>query len=138
MIMVWSGWGIQVPLYVVLAFFLATLGLTPLHLTAGLETAASIGLAGALSGGAIYLTAMKLESRPGRDFIDAQTNQRFTVKPSAGSFFFIPTRYWAFIVPLLAFLFAGFGMMNPSKAAAAPTEITEPASAPASAPATAT
>lgn len=138
MIMVWSGWGIQVPLYVVLAFFLAMFGLSPLHLAQGLEGAASIGLAGALAGGAIYFTARYLESKPGRDFIDAKTNERFTVKPSAGSFFFIPTRYWAFIVPLLGFLIGGYGMMTPARAAAEPTAIQEPAPAPVSAPATPT
>lgn len=131
MIMVWSGWGIQVPLYVVVAFFLATIGLTPLHLASGMETAASIALAGALAGGAIYLTALKLESRPGRDFIDANTNERFTVKPSAGSFFFVPTRYWAFIIPLLGFLMGGYGLMNPARATEPAAAVQEPASAPA-------
>lgn len=130
MIMVWSGWGIQVPLYVVLAFFLAMFGLSPLHLSEDMGMAASVALAGALAGGAIYFTARWQESKPGRDFIDAATNERFTVKPSAGSFFFIPTRYWAFIIPLLGFLIGGASWMNPAATLADPI----PASAPAANP----
>lgn len=128
MIMVWSGWGIQVPLYVVLAFFLAFLGLAPFHLTEDLAVGVAMALTGAVAGGAVYFTARWLESKPGREFIDAKTNERFTVKPSAGSFFFIPTRYWAFIVPLLGFVFGGAMIMSPPKPAPAPV----PASAPAS------
>lgn len=121
MIMVWSGWGIQVPLYVVAAFFLAMMGIAPLHLAGGLDIAASAALTGAIAGGAVYFTARAIESKPGRTFIDAGTNQSFEVKPSAGSFFFIPTRYWAFIIPLLAFLFAGSTMMDPDTPAPVPT-----------------
>lgn len=127
MIMVWSGWGIQVPLYVVVAFFVAMFGLSPLHLAEGTQMAAAFALTGALAGGAVYFTARYLEGKPGRDFIDAQTNQRFTVKPSAGSFFFIPTRYWAFIVPLLGFLIGGYSMMSPAKPLVDPIPTSAPA-----------
>lgn len=127
MIMVWSGWGIQVPLYVVVAFFVAMFGLSPLHLAEGTQMAAAFALTGALAGGAVYFTARYLKGKPGRDFIDAQTNQRFTVKPSAGSFFFIPTRYWAFIVPLLGFLIGGYSMMSPAKPLVDPIPTSAPA-----------
>ena len=124
---IWSGWGIQVPLYVVLAFFLVILGLTPFHLSDDLGVGVGMLLTGALAGGAIYFTARWQESKPGREFIDAKTNEHFTVRPSAGSFFFVPTRYWAFIVPLLGFILGGAMIMNPPPATAEPVPVSAPA-----------
>lgn len=112
MIIIWSGWGIQVPLYVVVAFFAAMFATTPLHLAENLAMAISFGLTGAIAGGAVYFTARWIESKPGRVLIDAATQQSFEVKPSAGSFFFIPTRFWAFIIPLLGFLAAGLAFTD--------------------------
>lgn len=113
MIMIWSGWGIQVPLYVVLFFFVAMGVTTPLHLPENLASAVAFGLSGALAGGAIYFTARWIESKPGRVLIDAATQQQFEVKPSAGSFFFIPTRFWAFIAPALLIALAGLMYTSP-------------------------
>lgn len=129
MIMVWSGWGIQVPLYVVVAFFVSMGILTPFHLGEEMGIAVAVGLAGAIAGGAIYFTSRWIESKPGRVLIDAATQQSFEVKPSAGSFFFIPTRFWAFITPLLLILFAGFAMMAPGTDApvtAEPAAVVQP------------
>ncbi len=112
----------------VLAFFLAIMALTPFHLSDNLGVGIGMLVTGALAGGAIYLTARWQESKPGREFIDAKTNEHFTVRPSAGSFFFVPTRHWAFIVPLLGFILGGAMIMSPPSTAPEPV----PASAPSS------
>lgn len=123
MIIVWSGWGIQVPLYVIVAFFAVVFALTPLHLAENLSMAVAFGLTGAIAGGAVYFTSRWIESKPGRVLIDAATQQQFEVKPSAGSFFFIPTRFWAFLIPLLLILLAGLMYTRPATGPTHPTVV---------------
>lgn len=106
---IWSGWGILVPLYVVLAFALCAVGVSAVGLPDPSGPAIGCALAGVLSGAAIFLTVRKLDGREGRALTDDKTGQRVVLKPSAGSFFFIPTRYWSYILAA-AGLFLG-GMM---------------------------
>jgi len=69
---------------------------------------------GLLAGVGSFFLARKIESGEARAFIDEKTQQRIVVRKSAGSLFFIPTRYWAYVAPVLGILFAVLVMMNPS------------------------
>jgi hypothetical protein len=126
MLIVWSGWGVLVPVinFVAFALFAAcmkAIDSTSLEPTAHLAAiiANAVVWAG-LASGAIFLIAERLGARPGRTLVDPATQQRVVLRKSAGSFFFIPTRYWAFItVALWAFitvalwaLFVGSTIMN--------------------------
>jgi hypothetical protein len=106
MIIVWSGWGILIPVFNVVGFFAAAFLVNALGLPRELGTPVGIGVWGAVTGLAVFLAARVIESKPGRVFIDAATERRITVKPSAGSFFFIPTRWWAYINPIAAAVLA--------------------------------
>jgi hypothetical protein len=53
-------------------------------------------------GAGIWFFAKTIEDRPGQVLIDKTTGHEITIRPNAGSLFFIPTRYWAFIIPGLS------------------------------------
>ncbi len=112
---VWRGLGILVPLFTVAAFIAGVVLAGVLKAQFGfpehVESAIGLGLAGLLAGGGLLLVATRIESKPGRVLIDAATNRQFTVKPSAGSFFFVPTRYWAYIVGLVGLVAAAAQVM---------------------------
>ena len=96
---IWSGWGILVVVFAALGMFVG-LGLgSVLPADETLQQIIGWLLGGAAGGAATWFFARWRESKPGRVFIDEQSGQRFEVRPSAGSLFFIPTRYWAFILP---------------------------------------
>ena len=99
MIIVWRGWGIVVLPIAFVAMMLAVLIIKQMGTTApalvGLVEVAMSGVAAL----AIWLLVNHIENdEDGRTFIDKNTGREFTVKPSAGSLFFIPTRYWAYII----------------------------------------
>lgn len=98
MIIVWKGWGIVVLPIAAVAVFLA---LSIVH-ALGASSPAVVGLVDVAVSGlaalAIWLLVNHIEGEPGRTFIDKATGHEFEVRNSAGSLFFIPTRYWAYIV----------------------------------------
>ena len=109
-LLIWRGLGILVPVFVVIAFFLsaAISGLLEgTGLPASLRTAISLALMGLLAGSALFVVAAKVESKPARILVDPATNQQIKFRSSAGSFFFVPTRYWAWIVGLVGLIGAG-------------------------------
>ena len=118
MLIIWRGWGILVPLFAFIAFVAAVAATNPVEhqfgLTQNVTTAASFAVAGVLAGLALFLTARKIESKKARVLVDPATNQRVVFRTSAGSFFFIPTRYWAFITPALGLAMAVMGMLPKS------------------------
>ncbi|MBI2262791.1 MAG: hypothetical protein HYU62_14140 [Caulobacterales bacterium] len=127
---IWSGWG-----FLVIFFFLlgALIGLPVGALfptDPDASAAATLIVGGLVAGLCSFLFARKIEGGEGRAFIDEATQQRIVVKRSAGSLFFIPTRYWAYVAPVLAIALAGVMMMPTATdtAAAAPVE-TAPADA---------
>jgi membrane protein implicated in regulation of membrane protease activity len=101
MIIVWRGWGILVPVFVIAAFFVAAGVGALIPGNSPAEAAAMIPITGALAGVGIWLFQQQMDKRPKRAFVDEATGQRFEVGADAGSFFFIPTKFWAFIVPAL-------------------------------------
>jgi hypothetical protein len=98
MIIVWRGWGIVVLPIVVAAFFVAT----AINVAAGLKPGVLFGFVfvatSALAALSIWAIAHKIESEPGRVFIEQATGRQVVFKRGAGSLFFIPTRYWSYIV----------------------------------------
>jgi hypothetical protein len=101
MIIIWRGYGFLVLVAGILAVLAGSIliGVTKLHQPLiGVVYTATMGLAGL----ALWLFAHRIESAPGRVFIDKATGREIKVGRSAGSFFFIPTRYWAFLLPALA------------------------------------
>ncbi len=109
---IWSGWG-----FLVVFFFLvgAVIGLPvgAMFSDSGASAAATVITAGLVAGLASFLFARKIEGGEGRAFIDEATGQRIVVKRSAGSLFFIPTRYWAYVAPVLAIVI-GVLLMAPT------------------------
>lgn len=131
---VWSGWG-----FLVIFFFLGGCvvgipvgALFPDDPDASL--AATLITAGLIAGLASFLFARKIEGGEGRAFIDEATGQRIVVKRSAGSLFFIPTRYWAYVAPVATIALAVL-MMAPTATDSAAAPVADTAVAAASAPA---
>jgi hypothetical protein len=141
MLIIWSGWGILVPLLNVVGLFASVALIGLLGLSPAQSAPATTALWGVLSGLAVFFVARLIENKPGRTFIDAATDQRFTVRPSAGSFFFIPTRVWAFITPVvgvtlavLAFTQVWDPFAEPAAAKTADVSTASSSEAPAAAP----
>jgi hypothetical protein len=76
--------------------------------------------AGLVAGLGSFLFARQVEKGEGRAFIDEATQQRIVVRKHAGSLFFIPTRYWAYVAPVLGIALAVLMMTTP------PVEPVEP------------
>jgi hypothetical protein len=106
MIIIWRGWGIIVPGLLFLALIAAGAINSALSVPTKFYQGGVALLCGLAAAVAIWLIARRLEARPGRVLIDKATGREFKVGASAGSFFFIPTRYWAFISAGLALLMA--------------------------------
>ncbi len=111
---VWSGWGVLVAVFFAVGFFVGI----PVSGMFGLESDAASGvtfiIAGLVAGLGSFLLARQLEKGEGRAYIDEATQQRIVVRPSAGSLFFIPTRYWAYVAPVVGILFGVLMMTDTS------------------------
>lgn len=94
---VWRGWGIGVLLIAVLVnltvqtLIAQLMGVPNYGQTHGWTWIPSLGLAAV----AVWFAGVKLESRPGRRVIDAETGQELELK-AAHDLFWIPFKYWAF------------------------------------------
>ncbi|CAN7206941.1 hypothetical protein [Brevundimonas sp. LjRoot202] len=131
---IWSGWG-----FLVAIFFLVgcLIGLPVAGLVStdpDVNIAVTILVGGLVAGLSSFLFARKVEGGEGRAFIDEATGQRVVVRRTAGSLFFIPTRYWAYVAPVLAIALAVV-MMMPTATDTAAAAAVETAPADASAPA---
>lgn len=124
-IIFWRGIGILVPIFSFVAFILAvvlsvTLGNygVPEQWTGPLAFAVMTPL----TAGLIWYIAVRVGGRPKRILVDEATGREVTLRADAGSFMFIPTRFWAFIVLCLGLLL-GYATMEPptgDQAAAVP------------------
>lgn len=95
--LIWSGWGIGVVIIafigLVIAFAAGDALMTQFAMPSGPANSAGIIVGGVLAAvGMILLTRWRVQ-RESRTFIDERTGERVEVRPSAGSLFFIPTRY---------------------------------------------
>ncbi len=133
-ILIWRGWGILVIPIVAAAFFIS-IALTavlrsaglPVHWAAALSTAASSVLAGL----SLWFIAKGLSGKVVRRLVDPATGKDVLFRRSAGSLFFIPTKYWAFIVPVLGLLLGADFAWDPHKTMEKALADRAPAEAPA-------
>ncbi len=70
---IWSGWGLLVPLYVIVAFGVSIVGVTATGAPDPWGPAIGFILTGLLAGAAIFFTARALDSREGRVLLDEKT-----------------------------------------------------------------
>jgi hypothetical protein len=114
-IIFWRGIGFIVPVFSVVAFFLAivlsgTLG----HYGIPERWSGLLGFAitSSIAAGLIWYIAIRVGGRSKRILVDAATGREITIKGDGGSFMFIPTRFWAFIVLGIG-LFFGYAVNTP-------------------------
>jgi len=122
MLIIWKGWGILVVLIVFVAFVVSMLldnALEPLGLQGRLAEGISLAVSAVLAAVAIWFVAMALASGPTRRLVDPASGEQFVIRRDAGSLFFIPTRFWAFIVLGLGLLLGA--MLAFGNVAAEPT-----------------
>lgn len=100
---IWSGWGILVPLIVVPVAGFAAIAGGDDHAGTGL----AIGLI--LSAVIVWIVGKKFNGKPDRTLMDPKTGQEVVVRATRHSLFFIPMQWWAPVLAGLgvAFLFAG-------------------------------
>lgn len=114
--LIWSGWGIMVVVIAAIGLFIGiSAGDAVQHYAQwayGPSQSVGSAVGGVFAAIGIFLFARWREGgEPERVFIDEATGQRIAVRRSAGSLFFIPTRYWTWIVLGLTVLFA-YSMFN--------------------------
>ena len=126
---IWSGWGILVLVFAVVGLFIGMPIGTAIAADENTAMAISIISAGLVMGLGSFLFARQMEKGTGRVFIDEQTGQRVVMGRSAGSLFFVPVRYWAYVGPVLAIVFAAMLLMTPPASVAEPA-VTDTALAP--------
>jgi hypothetical protein len=97
-VIIWSGWGILVPLIMALALLLAV----PFE-----GDSAKYGLAFSqfVAAAGIWFVGKKLNDKPGRVMIDQETGEALELK-TKHSLFFIKMEYWAFVVAAIAVVMA--------------------------------
>lgn len=123
---IWSGWGFLVAVFYVVGFLIGMPVGSLVSADPATASAVSFVCAGLLAGLGSFLLARQIEKGEGRAFIDEATQQRIVVRKSAGSLFFIPTRYWAYAAPVLGIGLAVLMMATPPLEPAA-TETAAPA-----------
>ena len=95
--LIWSGWGILVPLIMALALLLAV----PFE---GDATKYGLAFSQAVAAVAIWVAGKKLNGKPGRIMVDQETGETVELK-TKHSLFFIKMEYWAFVVAAIAVVF---------------------------------
>ncbi len=105
--LIWSRWGILlVPIAVIGVFAASMIGAGLRSLTPDIagqalvaETTGAFLVGGFIAGGLAWLLHSWQAGKPSRTLVDPNTGQQFEIRQTAGSLFFIPVRYWAFILP---------------------------------------
>ena len=106
MIIVWSRWGILVPLIVVVCLFGAAFCIAPFHLETKLASSLLWIAGSAISALAIFFLARSLEAKKPRVLLDQATNKRVALRANAGHFFFVPMRWWPYVIAAIGALLA--------------------------------
>ena len=133
---VWSGWGFLVAVFFVVGFAIGVPVGSLVSADPNTAMAASVIIGGLLAGLGSFLLARQIEKGEGRVFIDEATQQRIVVRKHAGSLFFIPTRYWAYVAPVLGIGMAILVMASPPAEPVADQVAPAPAASPVVAPST--
>jgi hypothetical protein len=115
---VWRGLGILVPVMAIAVLIFGAI-VESMGVSFGLpqQQAVLFGevIGSLLAGAALFFIARKIESQPQRVLVDQATNQRVVIKRNAGSFFFVPTRYWSFILPAMMIALALYATLSPTR-----------------------
>ncbi|HEX8901804.1 hypothetical protein [Vitreimonas sp.] len=110
--LIWTGWGIGVVIIafigLMIAFAAGDALMTQFAMPYGPANSAGIIIGGVLAAIGMVLLTRWREQGESRTFIDERTGERIEVRPNAGSLFFIPTRYWSWIMLALTALMAFF------------------------------
>ena len=122
---IWSGWGFLVAVFYVVGYLIGIPVGGLVSSDPNVATAVSFVIAGLLAGLGSFLLARQIEKGEGRAYIDEATQQRIVVRKSAGSLFFIPTRYWAYAGPVLGIAIAVLIMMTPPVDPVAPEPVAD-------------
>src|SRR5215208_6698883 len=99
---IWSGWGWLVPAVVFIVSLVvqviakAASGQDQIYQEQPWLFATSTLLAGVI----VWFLARYFDKKQGRVVIDKQTGQEMLLK-SSDSFFFVPMRFWVFILPVI-------------------------------------
>jgi len=113
---VWSGWGILTVAFGFIGLVAAVLGAEALadslRLAQPIEPTITLAVGMLLAAGQNYLFTRWREKGEPRVLVDEATGQRIEVRPTAGSLFFIPMRYWTWIALALAGLLAATGIYD--------------------------
>lgn len=117
---VWSGWGFLVVVFYLVGFLIGIPVGGLVSADPDIATAVSFICAGLLAGLGSFLLARQIEKGEGRAFIDEATQQRIVVRKHAGSLFFIPTRYWAYVAPVVGIGLAVLMLVTPPARPALP------------------
>jgi hypothetical protein len=117
---IWSGWGFLVAVFYVVGFLIGIPVGSMISDDPNVASGVGFVCAGLVAGLCSFLFARQIEKGEGRAFIDEATQQRIVVRKHAGSLFFIPTRYWAYVAPVLGIALAVLMMTTP------PVEPVEP------------
>lgn len=78
----------------------------------GIATAVLFGVWGVVSGVAVWFAVRHIESKPPRELIDAQTGERHVIPSDAGTFSWLPAKWWAVINPAFSLVVAGLAATN--------------------------
>ena len=100
-ILIWRGWGILVIPIVAVGFAVAmaiTIALQSSGLPEHWQDAIGVAVGSVGAGLSIWYIAKAISGKVVRRLVDPNTGKDVLFRRSAGSLFFIPTRYWAFIV----------------------------------------
>lgn len=108
---IWSGWGFLVAIFFLVGCLIGVPVGGLVSTDSDVSAAVMILVGGLVAGLASFFFARKMEGGEGRAFIDEATGQRIVVRRTAGSLFFIPVRYWAYVAPVLAIALAVVMMM---------------------------
>ena len=111
---IWSGWGFLVAVFFVIGFAVGIPVGTMVSSDPDTAMGVSFVIGGLLAGLGSFLFARQIEKGEGRAFIDEATQQRIVVRKHAGSLFFIPTRIWAYVAPVLGIVLAVLIMTTPT------------------------
>ena len=107
---IWSGWGILVPVVAIIGFMVGIpVGVAVSGGDTHLGVIIGFVVGGLLSGVGIFALAKAIEQGTEHRYTDHLNGRLVVIRGNAGSLFFIPSRFWAFIVPVLGIAMGVFG-----------------------------
>ena len=67
---------------------------------------------GVASGAAVWFAVRAIEAKAPRELIDAQTGERHIIPADAGTFSWLPAKWWAVINPVFSVVIAGLALTH--------------------------